>query len=411
MYRVADHCRLCGSGDLDVFLDLGMQALADAFVADKNQPEMTYPLAVAVCGNCGWAQTTVVVDPVDLYQHDYPYEASVTAGGRQHFAELAASAVSRFEVAPGRLAVDIGCNDGVLLDGLQKAGCTAVGIDPAENIVALARDRGFGVVPRFFDTVAVEAVMHGASQQAALITATNVFAHIDDLNAFMENVDRLLAPDGVLIIEAPHFLRLVEHGEYDTIYHEHLSYLTVAPLQTFFEKHGFSLFDVQQVGIHGGSVRLFVRRLTGPVVRLDLAIEEMVSGVLQLGALESFANAVHDHQRDLYEMVAAIAENGYGHKIAGLSAPAKGMTLINSSGIAPFLQFLTERSTQKIGRFAPGSRLEVKPDSALIDEGITHALILAWNFGQEIARNQTAFSEHGGQFLVPIPQPQLLVPA
>ena len=382
-----------------------MQPLADGFVTDRNQPEATYPLAVAGCRRCGFAQLTVAVNPEVLYQRDYPYEASVTPGGRVHFADLAARAVERFGIQGG-LAVDIGCNDGVLLQGLQDAGCRVIGVDPAEQIVQLARNRGFTVFGGLFEERAVNWILdQGQGERASLITATNVFAHIDAVHSFMEQCGELLTPNGVLIIEAPHFQRLLEHAEYDTIYHEHLSYLTVSPLIPFFEAHGFELFDVQQTGIHGGSIRLFVGRPGQHSIErrnLDAVIQDEVYGQ----DLHGFARQVQTNRDELHSLIRELA--AMGGKIAGISAPAKGMTLINSTGIGQYMAFLTEKSTQKIGKYAPGSRLEVRTDEALVNEGVTHGLILAWNFGAEIAERQEAFRMAGGKFLIPIPHPRLL---
>ena len=439
--RRATTCRLCGSADLEVFLDLGAQPAADAFTVDRG-PELIWPLQVQACNRCGWSQLTVVVKPEILYQRDYPYEASTTAAGRAHFAALAESAVERFSVAPGRLAVDIGCNDGVLLAGLQNAGMRPWGIDPAENITALAKERGFSVVTDFFGVDAVRTLLAQAHEQAALVTATNVFAHVDDLDGFMAGIDLLLAPDGVLIIEAPYFNDLVQNGEYDTIYHEHLSYLTLSPLVPFFAKHGFTLFDAEQTGIHGGSVRLFVQRADGkhqpkflppinPAARYyhgqgGIVVEPSAEflGWLPKTELERLMlteadNHIHTRDRRV-RFTAEVALNRKalralmlglctdGAKIAGISAPAKGMTLINSTGIGEYLEFLTEKSGQKVGKYAPGSRLPVLTDGALTERGITHGLVLAWNFADEIIHNQRAFREAGGQFITPIPRPQIL---
>lgn len=406
---VRTDCRLCHGTDLEPFLNLGMHPAADAFVTDRNAPEMTYPLEVAVCRRCGWHQLTYVVDPKILYQQDYPYEASVTGAGRQHFADLARDVVHRYAFKPGELAVDIGCNDGVLLEGLKRERMRVVGVDPAENIAKIGIEKGFMVYPEFFDVEAAQSIV-SLGGQAVLITATNVFAHIDDLDGFMEAIDILLAERGVLMIEAPHFLRLVEQNEWDTIYHEHLSYITVAPLIEFFERHGFTLFDARTSGIHGGSLQLYVGRAPYPTMRTvsQMAYAEHMDDLFTpgpLGRLGRFAEDVRTSRDAIRRMVEGAYEPG---PVAGISAPAKGSTLINYSGIGPYLQFLTERSGQKLGKFAPGSRLPVLPDAELVEQGIRYGIIFAWNFADDIRSRQRAFEERGGRFLVPIPKPRVL---
>lgn len=397
-------CRMCQSSRLEPFLDLGMTPLADAFVSDPFQPEMTYPLAVLLCMDCGLAQLSYVVDAETLYDDSYVYEASATVSGRQHFADLAQSLVSRFGRPHGYI-VDIGCNDGVLLDGFEKASPTSrvYGIDPALTVTALARSRSHEVYTHVFDPHAAGYVRHVMNHEADIITATNVFAHVDDLENFIEALDILLAPEGVFVIEAPYFRSLVDGMEYDTIYHEHLSYLSVDPVERFFRAHGLRLFDVEAVGIHGGSLRYYVdrgfRNIQAGGVQRFIAEER---GALDLDGLKRWATKVHEHQRELVRTLERY--RGQGMRLAGVSAPAKGMTLLNTSHAGDLLEFLTEKpGGLKVGRYAPGSRLEVKDDSALVSEGIDCALILAWNFAEDLVKAQRGYE---GAFLRPIPTPE-----
>jgi SAM-dependent methyltransferase len=410
-YRAVTRCRMCHSDRLEPFLDLGMTPLADAFVMDPNAPEMTYPLLVLLCVDCGLAQLSVAVSPAVLYDESYVYEASATTSGRQHFADLAQRLVTRFD---GRFIVDIGCNDGVLLEGFKRAAppnTRICGIDPALTMGNIARRRGLDVYTHIFDRHAAHYVADVVMQHKAdIVTATNVFAHVDDLESFIQALDVMLAPEGVFVIEAPHFLRLVQGMEYDTIYHEHVSYLTVGPVEAFFARHGFRLFDVEPVGIHGGSLRYYVdrglRNLQAGGVR-SLIADEVQSGIADLEALRRWGGRVHEHQRELVRTLERFRNQGL--RIAGVSAPAKGMTLLNTSHAGDYLEFLTEKpGGLKVGRYAPGSRLPVKDDSALISEGIDCALILAWNFADEVAANQRGY---GGAFLRPIPAVERVVVA
>lgn len=404
-------CRMCGGTDLESYLDLGMHPLADAFTRTVQEPQVYYPLKVWLCRGCGLSQLGVTVDPELLYQRSYPYESSVTEAGRRHFEQMAADLVRRFGLRSSDLALDIGSNDGVTLRGFRNAGVRTVGVDPAVDQVAASIRAGFPTLNAWWGQYSARDVVlvYG---QASLITATNVFAHVHDLADFMAAVDRVLAPNGVLVIEAPWFLKLVQDLEYDTIYHEHLTYLTVKTVAAFMGRRGFVLFDVERVGIHGGSIRLFVgrgkngeRHVIDGVV--DNAIdEEAAAGIHEYGTLQKFARRVQAHRGALRDFLGALKADG--KRLAGISAPAKGSTLINYCGLGEYLEFLTEASSRKLGRFAPGSCLPVLGDQALNDFSIDYGLILAWNFAQDIASRQTAFTSRGGQLLRPIPVPALV---
>jgi SAM-dependent methyltransferase len=402
---------LCESPRLTQFLDLGFTPPADQFItAEKlNEPETHYPLRVLRCDHCMFVQLGYIVPPEILYQSDYPYESSTTLMGRDHFDEFAEHAVSEGCAGVGDLVVDIGSNVGVLLRGFGTRGCRILGFDPAKNIAAIAESRGVPTIPDFFtvDTASAAAARHG---RARIVTGSNVFAHVDDLRGFMAGVDRLLAEDGILIIEAPYLANLVSNLEYDTIYHEHLSYLSLAPLIPFFQRCGFELFDVRQVDIHGGSFRLFMSRigkkgLTDRLLRL--VDKEFADDLHSMRCLMGFAKRVEHNRDELARLLGSLRADGA--RIAGVSAPAKGMTLLNYNKIgSETLEFLTEKSELKIGKYAPGSHLEILPDSALMERGVECALLLAWNFKTEIMRNLSSFRERGGRFIIPIPYPTLI---
>jgi hypothetical protein len=243
-----------------------------------------------------------------------------------------------------------------------------------------------------------------------VITATNVFAHVDDLNDFMRAVDALLADDGVFIIEAPWVAHLLQSLEYDTIYHEHLSYLAVRPLEAFFERLGMRLFDVQEVDIHGGSIRIFVDRARRPVERGtldDLLQREAEAGAFDLEKLGEFAERVAANRSDLQSLLRALRADG--KRIVAVSAPAKGMTLLNYCRLGiETLEYVTEKSRLKIGRFTPGMHLPVVGDDELLRTRPDYALLLAWNFAEEIIENLHEFAEAGGRFIVPIPSPRIV---
>lgn len=404
-------CRLCGSESLTGFLDLGFTPLADDFLRPERlqEPEIYYPLRVVRCDRCMFVQLDHVVEAKVLYGNDYPYMSSTTAAGRAHFHAFAAGVAEDFAFPAGSLAVDIGSNVGVLLDGFRRCGMRIVGIEPAGNIAAIARDNGIPTVSEFFSP-AVAGKVAAEHGKAKVITGSNVFAHVDDLNTFLKAVDELLDEDGVFIVEAPYLAHLIDKLEYDTIYHEHLSYLSLTPMVPFLRRCGMEAFDVTQTDIHGGSIRIFIsrpgqRKVTATVgALLDM---EKKRDIHALAGLTAFAAKVRAHRAKLNWLLLSLKREG--KRIAGVSAPAKGMTLLNYGRIdGGTLEFLTEKCPLKIGRFAPGSHLPVLPDSALMTENIDYALILAWNFKDEIMANLSAFKNKGGRFIIPIPEPVII---
>jgi len=402
---------MCGSTRLYKFLDLGFTPPADQFRRKDQlrEADVHYPLQVVACEDCGLAQLSYVVSPEVLYRNDYPYESSTTQTGRQHWAEFAASVVKRLGLSPGELAVDIGSNVGVLLGAFRDNGMNVQGVDPAANIVMIARENGIDTMCEFFNDDAARQIV-AEKGNASVITATNVFAHVDDLDALMESIKLLLNEKGVFIFEAPYFVNLLKHNEYDTIYHEHLSYLSAKPLVPFFAKHGMEVFHIEQNDIHGGSFRVFVARKGQRPVSRDVQsviAEEERMGIYTRETLDRFADNVRKNKRDLTWLLQSLKHQG--KRIVGVSAPAKGMTLLNFCRIdSDVLDFVTEKSKLKIGRYTPGAHIPVVPDSELLAQQPDYALLLAWNFAEEIMHNLDAFRRKGGKFIIPIPSPRIV---
>ena len=404
-------CRMCESHQLFEFLNLGSTPPADEFktVEQLNQPDTYYPLQVWMCEECGLAQLGYVVPPEILYQNDYPYESSTTQAGRDHWASFAESVVSELGLEPDQLAVDIGSNVGVLLEAFKNKGMRVHGVDPAPNIVERAMERGIDTSCAFFGMDSARNIID-AKGKASVITGTNVFAHIDDLAAFAQAVQVLLADDGVLIIEAPYFANLVAYGEYDTVYHEHLSYISVRPVRKFFQRFGMEVFDVQPMEIHGGSLRIFVNRTGQRTVNSEVArllAHEEETGLHTPETLSTFTEAVEQNRKDLLALLHGLKIEG--NTIVGVSAPAKGMTLLNYCRLGKeVLEFVTEKSPLKIGRFTPGGHIPVMPDEELLRVQPDYALLLAWNFADEIMLNLDEYRSRGGRFIIPIPTPQIM---
>ena len=404
-------CRMCDGPNLYTFLDLGSTPPADRFLREDQlcEPEVFYPLQVMICEDCFLAQLGYTVDPDILYRRDYPYEASTTQAGREHWARFAQSVVRELQIEPAELVVDIGSNVGVLLGAFAERGMSVYGVDPAPNIVEKARARGIDTIGDFFTLNAAEQIVIEKGR-ASVVTGTNVFAHVGDLVALMKAIDHLLAPRGVLIIEAPYFANLLAYTEYDTIYHEHLLYLSLKPLTTFFARFDMEVFDVKQVEIHGGSFRVFVARRGSRTISSEvprLLAQEEETGVHDRRTLDAFARAVQQNRRDLVWLLHRIKAEG--KRIVGVSAPAKGMTLLNYCRIdGEILDFVTEKAELKIGRYTPGTHIKVVPDAQLLEARPDYALLLAWNFADEIMANLSAYREMGGRFIIPIPTPRIV---
>jgi SAM-dependent methyltransferase len=393
------------------YLNLGETPAADSFVdlEEIGQEDPVYPLEVYLCTDCGISQLGYTVPPEVLYKFDYPYESSITKTGRDHFYGLAKSVVDRFSLGSTDLIVDVGSNVGVLLEGFKNQGCRTLGIEPAGRIAQKAVDRGISTINEFISPDLADRIVAG-NGLASVVCITNVFAHIHDLCGFMEAVCKLLSPSGILVIEAPHFVQLLDHLEYDTIYHEHLLYVSVRPLNHLFTRYGFEVFDVEEKPIHGGTVRIFVSRAgkNKPTEALARIISrEETSGAFDLERLRQFSDAVRSHRIQLVDLLRSLKREG--STLAGVSAPAKGMTLLNYCGIGPdLLDFISEKSTLKIGRFTPGAHIPVLPDSELLSRTPDYVLLLAWNFADEIISNLNEYRNGGGKFIIPIPRPRIV---
>jgi SAM-dependent methyltransferase len=404
-------CRLCNSKELYKFLDLGFTPPADEFRRQEALAESVvfYPLDVYMCEDCGLAQLGYVVSPAVLYRHDYPYESSTTNTGKKHFHLFAAEVVNEFNLNKNDLVVDIGSNVGVLLQGFKIKGTKVLGIDPAANIVRIAEKRGIETWNDFFSIDVAQKIVKEKGT-ASIVTGTNVFAHINDLHAFMSAVRYLLNKKGVLIIEAPHFLHLLKNLEYDTIYHEHLSYISIEPLVPFLKSFDMEIIKIEQKDIHGGSIRIFISKSKNyPIQKsVDNILKlEKKSGLRKKSTLTNFAKKVEKNRADLMWMLRKLKHDG--KRIVAVSAPAKGMTLLNYCKIGrETLDYVTEKSSLKIGRYTPGDHIPVHGDSKLLEDMPDFALLLAWNFSKEIIENLHEYKKRGGKFIIPIPNPVII---
>jgi len=404
-------CRFCKSNALQEYLDLGFTPLADRFLSRSqlNEPEPYYPLRLVMCRDCGLHQLDFSVDPVILYRQDYPYESSLTNIAICHYNEFAESVVKRFRLTDRDLVIDIGSNAGTLLKGFQERGFRTLGVDPAVDIARRANDRGITTIPDFF-SLRVARSIRKKYGLAKVVVATNVFAHIFDHDEFIKALRLILRNDGIFIFESPHLSSLLDSFEYDTIYHEHLLYLSLKPVKRFFQRWNFDIFAVEKYPIHGGSFRVYCgarskHQILESVMTMEQ--EERQKELYSMKRLKLFADQVYSNRSKLYTLLWRIKQKG--KHIAAVSAPAKGMTLLNYCHIGrDLIDFATEKSLLKIGRYTPGTHIPIFPDNEIMKRKPGYALLLAWNFSPEIMKNLHAYRQSGGRFIIPIPRPVIL---
>ena len=390
-------------------LDFDLQPHSDHFPTKEqlNERQDSYPLRLVFCNDCGLLQIDYLVNPKTLYQTDYVYQSlATTKTGSAHFRSIAENVCRDFSIPKGSLAVDIGSNVGALLRCFKDEGLRVLGVDPADAMAKTAIENGIPTIIDFFDTRVAERIVE-ENGKAHVITGTNVFAHIHDVDNAVEGMKKLLEESGVIVIEAPYVKDLVEHMEYDTIYHSHIGYLAVQPMERYFRRMGLELFAIKQSDMHGGSLQYYVghkgKHPVSPDIRRFVQ-EERGFGLYDHARLKKFANDVLVQKKELVELLAGLKKEG--KRIVGISAPAKGNTLLNYCDIDnTILDFITEKNPLKIGRYTPGTLIPIYGDEKLLEEQPDYALILAWNFSKEIMNNLSEFKKRGGKFIVPVPKP------
>jgi SAM-dependent methyltransferase len=405
------NCRMCKGNNIQKFLDLGFSALSDNFltIEQLDESESFFPLTVNMCSDCGLCQLGYVVPPKLMFNKDYPYDSSTTKTGREHFTKMGIDICNRFDLKQNSLVIDVGSNSGVLLSAFKSQGMKVLGIEPSSKLANIAIEKGIDSIMDFFSNKLVKKILDNYGK-VSVITGTNVFAHIDDLDDFMFTADSLLVDDGIIVLEAPYLLHLIEKMEYDTIYHEHLSYLSVKPMLEFCKKFGFEIFDIKEQTIHGGTLRYFICRKNKKMITQEVSNYIKIENEKELYSVEKlndFSNLVKNHRKTLLELLNDLKKDG--KKIVAISAPAKGNTLLNYCKIDfEILDYVTERNPLKIGKFTPGMHIPVYSDEKLLEDQPDYALILAWNFADEIIQNNSSYQENGGKFIIPTPKPRIV---
>jgi SAM-dependent methyltransferase len=402
-------CRSCGSDDLAVFLSLGDMPLADGFIAPQKlaADDPRFPLDVAFCRDCTLVQILETVPPEQLFDADYPYFSSVSEQLLHHSQGNVNERIDDRHLGPKSLVVELASNDGYLLQFYAARGIPVLGIDPAPGPVAAAREKGVDTILAFFGRdLAKDLAAKG--RKADVIHANNVLAHVADTNGFVEGIATMLKDSGVAVIECPHVKALIDHGEFDTIYHEHLCYFSVTAVDKLFRRHGLYLNRVEPLAVHGGSLRLFFEKHENPSasVRESLASEH-AEGVDRFDYYENFSARVRAIREELTGLLSDL--KGRNARIVGYGAAAKGTIMLNYTGIGrETLDFVVDRNTHKQGRYIPGVRLPIEPPERILQTQPDYVLILPWNFKDEIMSQQAEYRRRGGRFIVPVPRPAIL---
>ena len=404
-------CLVCGRSPIVKVLSYGEMPLANALLSEDDlaREEPRFPLELVFCERCALLQITQSVDPQLLFG-EYAYFSSYSTTMVEHAAKLVRRLVRERVLGENDLAMEIASNDGYLLQHYAKAGIPVLGVDPARNVVEVARRRGVETVCAFFgEELATDLAAGG--RRTSVLHANNVLAHVPDVNGVLTGIARVLADDGVAVIESPYVRDLVERTEFDTVYHEHLFYYSLTALDRVFTRNGLRIVDVERLAIHGGSLRVFAVRAGSheearPAVQ-ELAMEEETLGIPAAGYFQGFAASVAELRGELCRLLRDLKARG--HRLAGYGAAAKASTLLNSFGIGPdLLEFVADRSEHKQGLYMPGVRLPIVAPERLVEAMPDEVLLLAWNFAEEILEQQAEYRGRGGRFIVPIPHPRLV---
>ena len=405
-------CRFCAAPLRHTFVDLGMSPLCESYVPAErvNAMEPFYPLHPKICERCLLVQLEEFVTADHIFS-EYAYFSSYSDSWVAHARAYVEMAVERFGLGPDSLVMEVASNDGYLLRHVVERGIPALGIEPAANVAEVARELGIETVVRFFGReLANELVAEG--RRADLIAANNVMAHVPDLNDFVAGFEIVLSDNGVLTVEVPHLLRLVEDNQFDTIYHEHFQYFSCLTAQKVFAAHGLELFDVEELKSHGGSLRYYAQRASTATWPMSDRVRELTDRERALGfdTLEGhlgFTAKVEETKWSLLEFL--IAKRREGKRIAGYGAPGKGNTLLNYCGIrTDLLDYTVDRNPYKHGRFLPGTHIPIHAPEKLAEDRPDYILILPWNLKEEIVAQLEYAREWGAQFIVPIPQVEVL---
>lgn len=389
-----------------------MSPLSNAYLDDLqlHRMEPFYPLHAFVCANCFLVQLEEHETPQKIFT-DYAYFSSYSSSWLDHCRQYVDQMVERFGLGRQHQVIEIASNDGYLLQYFLKYDIPVLGIEPAENVARVARDSGIPTISQFFGVTAAQKLV-AQGKKADLLLGNNVLAHVPDINDFVEGMKIMLKPDGIITMEFPHLLQLIKQNQFDTIYHEHYSYLSLMTVSTIFEQHGLSIFDVQELTTHGGSLRVYACHKENanfvPTDRVALLLaRELEAGLGKLNTYTDFAKRVHKTKRALLQFLIKVKNEG--KSVVGYGAAAKGNTLMNYCGIRQdFLDYVVDRSPHKQGRYLPGTHIPICEPQKVSETRPDYLLILPWNLREEIMEQMSHVRAWGGKFVVPIPEVEVL---
>jgi len=403
-------CRFCNAALTHTFCDLGMSPLSNSFVtADRlNAMEPFYPLHAFVCDNCFLVQLDEFESPEEIFS-DYVYFSSYSDSWLEHSRQYTEQMTQRLGLNDKSQVIEIASNDGYLLQYFAERGIPVLGVEPAANVAAAATEKGIPTLVKFL-SVATATEMLNSGQQADLLLGNNVLAHVPDINDFVAAMAILLKPDGVITMEFPHLLKLIELNQFDTIYHEHFSYLSLLSVERIFKAHGLQVFDVDELSTHGGSLRIYARHDSAEPVNANIDALRQVeqdAEIDQLSTYAAFGDRVEATKRRLLEFL--INAKAEGKSIAGYGAPAKGNTLLNYCGARrDLIDFTVDRNPVKQNRYLPGTHIPVFAPEKIDELKPDYVLILPWNIKDEIVSKMNHIRDWGGKFVVPIPTVEVL---
>jgi SAM-dependent methyltransferase len=401
------HCRSCGSTSGRPVLDLGLQPLANNLPRpeDLSRPEPRFPLRVAVCDSCWMLQITDIVPPVELFS-EYLYFSSFSDALLRHSKQAVEQHLAQEKLHAGSFVVEVASNDGYLLRNFVASGIPCLGIEPTASTAAAAQALGIPVLREFFGE-ALGQRLAAQGQQADLIAGNNVYAHVPDINDFTRGLAALLKPEGVVTLEFPHLMRLIEHTQFDTVYHEHFSYLSLGAVSRIFAAAGLRVWDVEEQPTHGGSLRIYgclaaaQHRTTGRVSQL--LAQEQNAGLMQLATYAEFQARADKVKNDLLSWL--LEQKRAGRRVAAYGAAAKGNTLLNYAGVKPdLLSYVCDAAPAKQGKYLPGSHVPVLAPASLRQDQPDFVLILPWNIAREVEEQMSFLREAGTKFVTAIPQ-------